>query len=58
MQVEPDGLEEGAAQELVEAGIPKEEIILGFFRPERRKLTEFAVDENLEYLRPEWGRPT
>lgn len=41
--IEQDGLEEGVTQELLEAGIPKEEIVLGFYRPERRKLTEFAV---------------
>lgn len=41
--VEVDGTENGIAQELVDAGIPKEDIVLGFYRPERRRLTEFAV---------------
>lgn len=41
--VEVDGTEEGIAHELVEAGIPKENIILGFYRPQRRSLTEFAI---------------
>ncbi|MFN8492335.1 MAG: XisI protein [Caldilineaceae bacterium] len=41
--VEVDGTEEGITQELLEAGIPKQEIVLAFYRPERRKLTEFAV---------------
>lgn len=41
--IEVDGTEEGVAQELVAAGIPKERIVLGFYRPQRRALTEFAV---------------
>lgn len=41
--IEQGGLEEGVAQELVEAGIPKEDIVPSFFRPERRKFNEFAV---------------
>lgn len=41
--VEADGTENGIANELVEAGIPKEDIVLGFYRPERRSLTEFAI---------------
>lgn len=41
--VEVDETENGIAQELLDAGIPKQDIVLGFFRPERRKLTEFAV---------------
>jgi hypothetical protein len=41
--VEKDGTETGIAQELLEAGVPKEDIVLGFYRPERRALTDFAV---------------
>lgn len=41
--VEVDETETGITQELLDAGIPKEDIVLGFYRPERRKLTEFAV---------------
>lgn len=41
--IEWDGTEYGIAQELVDAGIPKTEIVLAFYRPERRALTEFAV---------------
>jgi hypothetical protein len=41
--VEQDGTEEGVASELVEAGVPKEDIVLAFYRPERRAITEFAV---------------
>ncbi|MBI2876168.1 MAG: XisI protein [Candidatus Tectomicrobia bacterium] len=41
--VEWDGTEPGITQELLEAGVPKEEIVLAFYRPERRTLTEFAI---------------
>jgi hypothetical protein len=41
--VERDGTETGIAQELLEAGVLKEDIVLGFYRPERRALTDFAV---------------
>ena len=41
--IEQDGIEDGIAQELVEAGVPKEDIVLAFYRPERRAITEFAV---------------
>jgi hypothetical protein len=41
--IERDGTEEGIAYELMEVGIPKEDIVLAFYRPERRAITEFAV---------------
>ena len=41
--IEWDGTESGIAQELLNAGIPKEDIVLAFYRPKRRELTEFAV---------------
>lgn len=41
--VEWDGIEDGISQELLDAGIPKEDIVLAFYRPERRSLTEFAI---------------
>ncbi len=41
--VEWDGTEAGIASEFIEAGIPKSDIVLGFYRPERRTLTEFAA---------------
>ncbi|MBC8232944.1 XisI protein [bacterium] len=41
--VEWDGTENGITNELLAAGVPKEDIVLGFYRPERRALTEFAV---------------
>jgi len=41
--IQHDGTEEGIAMELVAAGIPKKDIVLGFKPPEQRKYTEFAV---------------
>jgi XisI protein len=39
-----DGLEDGIANELVKAGIPKTQIVLGFHPPNIRPYTEFAVN--------------
>lgn len=41
--IEEDGLEQGIATDLLEAGIPRDEIVLAFHPPELRPLTEFAV---------------
>ncbi|MEB3279588.1 MAG: XisI protein [Lyngbya sp.] len=41
--VQRDGTEYGIANELVEAGIPKEEIVLGFHEPSVRQYTGFGV---------------
>jgi hypothetical protein len=41
--IEEDMTEEGLAIELVAAGVPKEDIVLGFNAPEMRPYTEFAV---------------
>jgi hypothetical protein len=38
-----DGLEDGVATYLLEKGVPKEDIVLAFYSPEKRRLTEFAV---------------
>ncbi|MDQ3088131.1 MAG: XisI protein [Acidobacteriota bacterium] len=38
-----DGLDDGVATYLIEKGVPKEDIVLAFYSPEKRKLTEFAV---------------
>lgn len=38
-----DGTEYGIANELVEAGIPKDTIVLGFRHPYMRPYTDFAV---------------
>ncbi len=41
--IERDGTEIGVANELVEAGVPKTDIVLAFYAPYRRQYTEFAV---------------
>jgi hypothetical protein len=41
--IEEDLTEDGIADSLLEAGVPKEDIVLAFHAPEMRPLTEFAV---------------
>jgi hypothetical protein len=41
--IQRDGTEHGIANELVAAGIPKDQIVLGFYTPEVRQHTEYAV---------------
>ena len=41
--IEKDNTEDGVASELVQAGIPKAQIVLAFRSPEVRKHTEYAV---------------
>jgi len=41
--IQRDGTEDGIANELVEAGIPKPEIVLGFREPHIRPYTGFGV---------------
>jgi hypothetical protein len=41
--IEEDWTEEGFANQLLEAGIPKEEIVLAFQPPNMRPYTEFAL---------------
>lgn len=41
--IEEDGTEEGFASVLLEAGVPKEDIVLAFHAPWKRPYTEFAV---------------
>ena len=41
--IQRDGTERGVANELVDAGVPKDRIVLGFRSAEVRKHTEFAV---------------
>src|SRR3954464_13491358 len=41
--IQRDGTEVGIANELVAAGVPKDQIVLGFRSMEMRKDTEFAV---------------
>lgn len=41
--IQRDGTEEGVANQLMQAGIPKDRIVLGFRPAEVRPYTEFAV---------------
>lgn len=41
--IEEDWTEDGIATELLEAGVPKEDIVLAFDPPEMRPYTEFAT---------------
>lgn len=41
--IQHDGIEGGVAEELVEAGIPRDHLILGFQPPQVRPYTEYAT---------------
>ena len=41
--IQQDGTEEGIANELVNLGIPPQQIVLAYKNLERRKITDFAV---------------
>jgi hypothetical protein len=41
--IQRDGTEYGIARELLDAGVPKDRIVLAFRSPEMRKHTDFAV---------------
>lgn len=41
--IEQDGTEEGIATRLLAAGVPREDIVLAFYSPEKRRYSEFAV---------------
>lgn len=41
--IQHDGTEGGIANELVDRGVPKHDIVLGFHSPFKRQFTEFAV---------------
>jgi hypothetical protein len=41
--IQLDNTEDGIAEELISAGIPKQDIVLGFHEPEIRPYTGFAV---------------
>ena len=42
--IQRDGIEQGITRELLDAGIPKNKIVLGFQSPSVRQYTEFAVN--------------
>ena len=41
--VQYDGTEEGIANRLIELGVPREDIVLGFHPPYQRQYTEFST---------------
>ena len=41
--IQHDGTEGGIANELVEHGVPRQDIVLGFHSPFKRQFTDFAV---------------
>ncbi len=41
--IQRDGTEIGIANQLIAAGVPKQNIVLGFHAPYKRSFTEFAV---------------
>lgn len=41
--IQHDGTEEGIANRLVEFGVPREDIVLAFHSPFKRRFTDFAV---------------
>jgi hypothetical protein len=41
--IQRDGTEHGIARDLLEAGVPKDQIVLAFRSPEMRQYSEFAV---------------
>ena len=41
--IEEDWTKQGIVNDLLEAGVPPEDIVLGFHHPDKRPLTEFAV---------------
>jgi hypothetical protein len=41
--IQQDGTESGVAEDLVNAGVPKPQIVLGFKSEQRRKITEYAI---------------
>ncbi len=41
--IQHDGTEGGIAQEMIDRGVPKQDIVLAFHSPFKRQFTEFAV---------------
>jgi XisI protein len=41
--IQQDGTESGVAEDLVNAGVPKPQIVLGFKSEQRRKITDYAI---------------
>jgi XisI protein len=45
--IQHDGTEVGIANQLVELGVPKQDIILAFHEPEVRQYTDFGINESI-----------
>lgn len=45
--IQHDGTEVGIANQLVELGVPKEDIVLAFHEPEVRQFTDFGTGEEI-----------
>ncbi|OGC02462.1 DNA element excision controlling factor XisI [candidate division KSB1 bacterium RBG_16_48_16] len=41
--IEQDWTEDGIATDLLKAGVPNQDIVLAFYEPEARSMTEFAI---------------
>jgi XisI protein len=41
--IQRDGTDHGVANDFLEAGVPRQDIVLGFHTPQDRKLTELVV---------------
>lgn len=41
--IEWDGTERGITEDLLKNGVNKEDIVLGFIRPEQRQFTDFSI---------------
>ena len=47
--IQHDGTEKGLANQLVELGVPKQDIVLAFHEPEVRQFTGFGADEEIAH---------
>src|SRR5215471_14953834 len=47
--IQRDGTEHGIARDLLEAGVPKDHIVLAFHSPEMRQGTKFAVSSSCSH---------
>ena len=41
--IQHDGTEDGIAEELVQAGVPRDHIVLAFHHPDKRRYTDYAA---------------
>lgn len=50
--IQHDGTEVGIANQLVEMGVPKQDIVLAFHEPEVRQFTDFGTGEAIALEKP------